>query len=507
MRLRVRRRRQRHPAVTRPLGGRIVHVGVVLGLAFAGLALGAGYWAVVRADDLASSADDAAVIAASRETARGRILDRDGTVLASNRRTDDGEVYRVYADDALSHVVGYASRRFGSTGLERTYAAELLGVRPQDPLSRLAARFRPAEDTREDLRTSLSLPLQRLAVRLLGDDRGAVVMLDPRTGEVLVLASTPTFDASAVANPATAARTFARLQKDEAAPLLPRATQGLYVPGSVFKIVTATAALGSGAVTTSTRFAEQPLAEEDGLLVSGFRVRDGHHPATGSRALDLAGAIEVSCNIWFALAGLETGGAELTAWAGRLGFGAALPFDLPTSVSQLTNGGGPLPGGFADDVELATAAFGQGEVLVTPLQMALVAAAVANDGVLMEPHLATAFIGRDGSERAVAARPWRTILAPSVNEAIRAAMERAVEGELGSRYTAGAQVAGIRVAGKSGTAQLGGSGEPHSWFIGFAPADDPVVAIAVLVEGGGSGAQRASPLAGRMLRAFFQAGE
>jgi peptidoglycan glycosyltransferase len=479
-------------------------VGLVLALAFGSLAVGAGYWAVARADELASSADDAAVVAASRSAIRGRIFDRDGRALASNRRTDEGEAYRVYADESVSHVVGYASRRYGTVGLERTYAAELLGVRPQDPLARLAAKFRAPEDAREDLRTSLSLPLQRLAVRLLGDDRGAVVMLDPRTGEVLVLASTPTFDASAVADPATSTRTFTALSGDRSDPLLPRATQGLYVPGSVFKIVTAVAGLGSGAVAASTTFPEQPPAEEEGLLVSGYRVRDGHHPATGDRELDLGDAIEVSCNIWFALAGLATGGGELTAFADRLGFDAALPFDLPTVASQLTNGGGSLPGGFVDDVELANAAYGQGEVLATPLQMALVAAAVANDGVLMEPRLATAFIARDGTERAVQARPWRTILAPSVNEAIRAGMERAVEGALGRQFTTGARVPGIRVAGKSGTAELGGRGEPHSWFIGFAPADDPVVAIAVLVERGGSGAQRASPLAGDMLRAYFE---
>jgi peptidoglycan glycosyltransferase len=370
-------------------------------------------------------------------------------------------------------------------------------------MARLAAKFRAPEDVREELRTSLSLPLQRLAVRLLGDDRGAVVMLDPRTGEVLVLASTPTYDASGIADPATAQRTFTALAKDSSDPLLPRATQGLYVPGSVFKIVTAVAGLGSGAVAPSTRYPEQPPAEEDGLPVSGYRVRDGHHPATGDRQLDLGDAIEVSCNIWFALTGLETGGGELTAFADRLGFDAPLPFDLPTVASQLTNGGGSLPGGFLDDVELANAAYGQGEVLATPLQMALVAAAVANDGVLMEPHLATAFVARNGSERKIAPEPWRTVLSPSRTEAIRAGMERAVEGTLGRQYTAGARVPGIRVAGKSGTAQLGGKGEPHSWFIGFAPADDPEVAIAVLVERGGSGAQRASPLAGEMLEAYF----
>jgi peptidoglycan glycosyltransferase len=290
----------------RPLGGRITRIGLVLALAFGGLALGAGYWGVLRADELASDPTDAGVIAASRNAVRGRILDRDGRVLASSKRAAKGEPYRVYADPSISAVVGYASRQYGSAGLERAYAAELLGVRPNDPVSRLFAKLRPQAESRSDLQTSLSLTLQQRAVRLLGNDRGAVVMLDPRTGDVLVLASTPTFDASAIADPATSEAAFATVRADPARPLLDRATLGRYVPGSVFKLVTATAALGSNAITPTTTFAEQPAAEKAGLLVSGFRVRDGHHPFTGSTALDLFGATEVSCNIYFALAGLRT---------------------------------------------------------------------------------------------------------------------------------------------------------------------------------------------------------
>ena len=178
--------------------------------------------------------------------------------------------------------------------------------------------------------------------------------------------------------------TFDALRDDDADPLLPRATLGRYVPGSVFKIVTAVAGLDTGARSRPpTTFEEQPAAERTGLLVDGFRIRDGHHPQTGDTALDLAGATEASCNIWYALAGLETGGDRLVDGAAELGFGDALPFDLPTAVSQVTNGDGGAPGGFADDVELASASFGQGETFVTPLQMALVAATVANDGVLM----------------------------------------------------------------------------------------------------------------------------
>jgi peptidoglycan glycosyltransferase len=352
------------------------------------------------------------------------------------------------------------------------------------------------------MRTTLVASLQQAAVTALGDDTGAVVMLDPRTGEVLVLASTPIYDASAIANPVTSTGAFEALAADDIGrPLLPRATQGRYVPGSVFKIVTAIAALGSGAVSGSTTFAEQPGAEEDGLLVSGFRIRDGHHPKTGSRALDFLEATEVSCNLWYALAGLETGGDRLVDWAGKLGFGASLPFELPTAASQVTGGDGPAPGGFLDDVELANAAFGQAETVVTPLQMALVTSAVANDGVIMRPHLALAFTGKSGTTT-ISPEEWRRVMPARIADEITAAMVEAVNGDLGVAYTTGAQVQGLTVAGKSGTAELGGTGEPNSWFIGFAPADDPQIVIAVVVEHGGRGAARAAPIAGSLLAAW-----
>ncbi len=325
--------------------------------------------------------------------------------------------------------------------------------------------------------------------------------LDPRTGAVLVLASTPTFDAGGIANPGTARAAFSAAAADPGQPLLDRATQGLYVPGSVFKIVTAIAALGSGAITPSRRYAQQPAAETSGLLVSGFRVRDGHHLFTGSEELDFARAVEVSCNIYFALAGLATGGAEMTAWADRLGFGAPIPFDLPTAASQLTSGGGSFGGGFRDDVELANAAYGQAETLATPLQMALVAAAVANDGVLMRPQLVTRLSGAGGVTE-IAPQVWREVISPDLAHEIAAAMLQAVEGPDGQRFTAGAAVPGVPTAGKSGTAQLDGSAQPHSWFIGFAPATHPQVAIAVIVEQGG-GSTRASPIAGQLLAQYF----
>ena len=272
----------------------------------------------------------------------------------------------------------------------------------------------------------------------------------------------------------------------------------------MFKIVTAVAGLGSQAITPATTFKQQPAAEKNGLLVDGYRVRDGHHPATGSKALDLADATEVSCNIYYALTGLKTGGAKLVDYAKRMGFGAPLPFDLPTAVSQVTDGSGSQPGGFQDDVELANAAYGQAETFVTPLQMALVAATVANDGELMRPRLVTAMTGQRSGTKAIGPQSMGRVISPADAQAITSAMVQAVEGPLGRQFTAGAKVTGVTTAGKSGTAELGGTGEPHSWFIGFAPAAAPTIAIAVIVEQAGRGGEVAAPIAGDLMTLYLK---
>ncbi len=487
----------------RPLAGPTVHVALVLSLAFGVVAASAGYWGVIRSAELARSPDDAAVISAARTVPRGAIFDRTGIVLARNKADPNGELYRVYAGPAISQVVGYASRQYGEAGLERAYDAELSGL-AGDPLTDAFAKFGADPYDPKDLTLSISYDLQKAAVSALGKHRGAIVMLDPRTGDVLALASTPTYDASAIANPDTSQAAFTALQDDPAQPLLPRATLGRYVPGSVFKVVTAIAGLGSGAITPSTTYKQQPGAEKNGLLVDGYRVRDAHHPQTGSKLLDLIGATEVSCNIWYALSGLRTGGADLVGYAGRMGFGAALPFDLPTAVSQVTNGNGSQPGGFVDDVELANASYGQAETFVTPLQMALVAATVANDGELMRPQLVTSMTGRRSGTRAIGPQSMGRVISVADAESIKAAMVQAVEGPLGRLFTTGAKVSGVTTAGKSGTAELGGSGEPHSWFIGFAPAENPTIVIAVLVEQAGRGGEVAAPIAGRLMARFLR---
>ena len=486
----------------RPVGQNVFRVGIVVAISFAIVAAGAGYWQVFQASALSNEPDNPAVVAAARQIVRGVISDRTGTVLATSKNDKNGEPYRVYTDPSMSSIIGYASRQFGTAGLERAYDAQLTGSVRSDPLQELLKKFDANPYDPQSLQLNISLTLQRDAVNGLGSDLGAVVMLDPRTGKILAMASTPTFNASAVANPTTGAAAFAALQKSKQNPLLNRATQGLYVPGSVFKIVTATAGLGSGAITPSTTYPQQPPAEQNGLVVDGCKITDEPKPWIYGKFLDLDSATENSSNVWFALTGLKTGGAALTDWAGRLGFGKPIPFDLPTAVSQVTSGGGSFGGGFKDEVELANAAYGQAETLVTPLQMALVAATIANGGVEMQPQLVNSITSAKTGTTQIQPKVMSNVLPANLAADISQAMLQAVEGQYGMLFTTGAAVPGIPTAGKSGTAQLG-SGEPNSWFIGFAPANNPTVAIAVVVEHGGHGGARAAPLAGQLLRAYF----
>src|SRR4029077_8820436 len=177
----------------RPLGGPIVRVAVALSLAFATLAVAVGYWGVVQAPELTRSPDDAAVIAAARTVPRGRIIDANGRFLALNKKDANGEFYRVYAGPTISPIVGYASPRYGRAGLERSFDAELSGL-AGDPLRDPFRKFGADPFDPKDLTLSLSYDLQRAAALALGDQRGAVVMLDPRTGEILAMASNPYYD-------------------------------------------------------------------------------------------------------------------------------------------------------------------------------------------------------------------------------------------------------------------------------------------------------------------------
>jgi peptidoglycan glycosyltransferase len=491
-----------------PLGGgppriapALLRVGLALVLAYGGIGAGLAWWQVVEAQRLTLDPGNPLVVAAEQDGRRGSIVDARGVVLAESVRLKNGTYRRSYPEPAAEPLLGYVSPKFGSDGLERAYAAQLLGVADAGGLGGLLRKFQSSPFEPQDLRLTLDLRLQKTAMSLLKGERGAIVAIEPATGRILAIASSPSFDADEIADPETGQAYFEALleRPSEDSALIDRATAGQYTPGSVLKILTSVAGLGSGAITPETIYPDQPGEEEDGFLVSGYRVIDAHHPGTGQTALAFSAAIEVSCNIWFAHAGLDIGEDQFLRWGALAGFGAAIPFDVPTAASSLDGGDG-----FVDEVELANAAYGQGQTTATPLQMALLAATIGNGGTMMRPHVVDALVDVHGNVDAVAPEVWRRVIDADLARVIAEAMLRAVEGRLGRPFSGGAKVPGVPTAGKSGTAQLGGDAEPHGWFIGFAPAEHPRIAVAVLIEHGGSGSRSAAPIAGALMTAWLK---
>lgn len=504
-RLPLLRPRRPRPAGPPSVAGSLLRLSLALAIGYGALATGLAYWQVLEAQRLTTDPMNPLVLAAARNAPRGTIYDANGNVLARTVGSGGGQL-REYPYFVAAPIVGYQSNIFGTAGLERAYDAQLTGLLSLRPGDELLRKFKTDTYNPSDLVSSINIDLQRLATDLLGSQRGAIVALEPATGRVLALASSPTFNPNRIAEPQGGRQYVAELQARDDSPLLNRATQGLYVPGSAFKIVTAMAALGSGAVTPETTYENQPEEYHTGFLVDGFRIRDSRRGGVQTdHPLDFYEATEVSSNIWYAHAGLDAGPEQLLAHAARLGFGEPIPFDLPTSPSQVNGGDGPLFG-FRDRVELANAAYGQGELLVTPLQMGLVAATVANNGILMTPKLVDEVRAADGSITTLGPSIMRQVVAPEVAQEIVQAMQLAVEGPFGEQFAGDAKVPGVPTAGKSGTAELGEGESPHSWFIGFAPADVPRIAVAVIVEGGGAGAQRAVPMGGQLMTWYLTTG-
>lgn len=415
---------------------------------------------------------------------RGRILDHRGVVLAESQEVA-GAVYRFYPyGPVFAHAVGYAQPRFGASGLEAAANVWLNGGTPSN-LGDWSAlgRHLLVQDKRpqgQDLATTLDAQLQVLAVERLGDRRGAVVVLRPDDGAVLVLASTPAFDPNRVDGTLF-------VGSDPAAPLLNRALQGQYPPGSVFKVIPATMALEAGlggpmfcpaeGFTTSARYNRIRDHEYYSARRAG-RVWGGHG------RIDLGTAMAKSSNVYFAQLGDQLGHAALEEAKTRFLFNREITLagGLGGAVRMRTGRLARLSE--RDRYGLAQAAIGQGRVLVTPAQMALIAAAIANDGVAMRPRL----IASDPPEALA-----QMLAAPTAARLAR--MLRRVVTEGTGR---GIETPGLAIAGKTGTAE-NPHGASHSWFIGFAPAEHPKLAVAVLVEQGGYGSTTAAPIARDLL--------
>lgn len=445
-------------------------------LLFVLVAVSASYWSVVRAGPLSRDLDIRRQIERELAVDRGRILAADGSVMAVTRFDGEGQAVREYPYPLLAPVTGHWTLIFGRSGLEASADDYLAGRRGQLGLDAFNDLLHETV-VGADVVTTIQPDLQLTADRMLGEQRGAVIVMDPRTGAVLALASRPTYDPNQYNELAES------LVVDTERPLLNRATNGLYTPGSVFKLVTLAGVLSQNLSTLGERF-----TNSTGLFsVGGFPIRDGSDLPRENSPYDLSHALAYSSNVTFAQLGLRLGPDGLREIGRAFGFGEAPPFDLPTAASDL----GP-DATLLDEVGLAVTGFGQGELLVSPLQMALVTGAIAVDGVAMQPRLIDRIVTRDGTVLlANRPRPWKRALSEGTAAQVREAMIISAS----DGFARAGAPEGIAIGGKTGTAQLGGTQAPHAWFVAFAPAEAPQLVVVVLVENGGAGGDVAAPIA------------
>jgi peptidoglycan glycosyltransferase len=432
------------------------------------VALWLGYWGIARAPELLARGDNPRRVEAERRMQRGYILDRHGATLAWSEVAADGYVERRYAGDWLAHVVGYYSLRHGVGGIEATFDEQLRGEAGRTAWEIWRDDVLHRSRIGEKVHLTLDTNLQRAASEALGEHMGAVVLLDVQTGGVLALVSHPTFD------PNRLDEEWDALREAPGQPLFNRATQGLYPPGTILNPVVMAAALEEGLTAPDEVFHKCGCTHVDGVTA-----QCADHPSP--LALDLLHTAAYDCNAAFAQLSLRLGNDRLTDYAKRFGLDRAPELEIPTEAGNLARGLSLSP----ETLDLT--GFGQGEMLVSPLQMALVAATVANDGQMPRLTLLSNQI-----------EPAQPVVSPETARLVRQAMTLAATEGLADQ----AILPGMTVAGTMSTADGGDKRIPHAWFVGFAPAgpsEMPRFSIAVVVEHGGRGNRAAVPIAAQLL--------
>lgn len=424
---------------------------------------------------------------------RGSILDANDIEIAWSEDRDS-YVQRRYGSPGVSHVAGYFSPMlYGKDGIELEADDALRTGTRRGVGEQLAGALGIASEAPESVQLTILASLQTEAQRLLAERIGAIVAMDVQTGAVLALASYPVVDPGPLAaieeDDVAAARNYwESLLADSRRPLLRRSTLGLYTPGSIFKVVTAAAAIDSGIANPGTVYVD------DGVFtVDGHTIVEANRPDDTVTEWTLTEALAYSLNVVFAQVGLELGAEQLTRYAEAFGFGSVPEFEYPVARSQVASSDDFL----SQSAAVADTAFGQGELQTTAVHMALLAQAIANGGMMMQPYMIDRYLDEDGDTRhRVEPSGWRRSVRPETASAVEEMMVVAVE----SGYASGAWVPGLRIGGKTGTAEVS-DGEPHAWFIGFGGIEQPTMAVAVVLEHGGSGGAVASTLGGALLQA------
>ena len=467
------------------------------------------YW-LWDAPNLAAKRGNPTLIVQQLTIDRGLIYASDGkTVFARNRKVtkkNQGRPWflRVYPQQGLvAHPVGYSTVERARTGIEESMNDYLTGSNANldTVLDNALDKLRGLTQQGNDIVTTIDAEAQRVAMDALGGRCGAAVALEPDTGRVLVLASQPSYDPNLVE------RNFDRILRTRApcpsaSPLLNRASAGRFIPGSTFKVVTAAAALDSGRVQPTTTFNDPGYCIEYGQRVFNYSDQSGPN-VFGT--VTFAQALQNSINSVFCEVGKRIGADLVLEYAQRFGFYEEPPIELPsdeiTPSGLYKNGRLYLPKD-PNEVDPGRLAFGQERLLTTPLQMALVVAGVGNGGRVMEPTLVDRIVAPDGKViQRTSPDEWKEAVSPQTAAELTAMMTAVVESGTGTA----AQIPGVSVAGKTGTAETGRPGQNDIWFIGFAPADDPQVAVAVALSNQAStGGTTAAPIAKQIMEALLE---
>ncbi|HMM94379.1 penicillin-binding transpeptidase domain-containing protein [Phycicoccus sp.] len=452
----------------------------------------------VFAADLNARPDNRRTLLATYARERGEILVGQTPVARSVATKDEFKFQRTYEDPTLwAHVTGFYSFYGAVGGLEQAENSLLSGSSDKLFYRRISDLFTGRRPQGATLETTLDAKVQKAASDALGDARGAAVAIDPKTGAILALVSHPSFDPNTLAGHdlGTVDKNYQALTKAEGRPLVDRAIGGdLYPPGSVFKVVTAAAALSSGDYTADSTLPGGAFLDLPQTTTN--LPNHDNQPCSPSGEVTLKQALVVSCNPAFGEVGMKIGADTLREQAAKFGFG-----DAPTIPMRVTPSTVPAE---LNPPQLAQSAIGQYDVRVTPMQMAMVAAGIANKGVVMQPYLVQSVIGSDLS---VIESTEPTELSEAVTPEVAATLTDMMVGVVDEGTGTKAQISGIKVAGKTGTAEHGTGRRAHAWFISFAPADDPKIAVAVVVEDGGTagsetgGGAVAAPIARKMMEA------
>ena len=476
-------------------------------LLFGLLLVNVNYVQVVKAEQYRDDPRNSRVLLRTYERARGPIavVQPGGgrSAIAQSTRTDGPLTYlRTYpGGPAYAHVTGYYSFVFGATGIERAEDEVLSGEDDRLAFTRLSDVITGREVEGGSIVLTLDPEAQKAAYDSLTSRglKGSVVAIDPRTGAVLAMASTPSFDPSRLSSfDGADIRVYSeQLNGASDDPLLNRAIARTYPPGSTFKVVTAAAALSSGSTTPDTQI---PSPRELDLPQTSRNLTNFGDSACTGETSTLADALRISCNTAFGALGLSLGEDALREQAERFGFNDD-SFTTPNRVAESV---------FPTDLDppsLAFSAIGQFEVRTTPLQMAMVAGGVANGGEVMKPYLVQEVQAPDLS---LLERADPEVYQRAVEGDVAAELNRMMQLVVSDGSGRAAAIDGIAVAGKTGTAQGAAGAAPDVWFIGFAPADDPQVAVAVVVEdggaegAGGTGGKVSAPIAREVMRAVLR---